>query len=270
MRSARPCARAAAVPLQPGELGQRAADDAAHAVRAVERRIRVLEDDLQRLDGLGRPVGQQAAPGSARRAGSAAGIGRGRGPAGPWRRSTCRCPTRRRGPGSRRATSVSVDVLAAPAVQPPLPKVLARRSHVRAAAVAAVDAPSRPRARPAWRAADAGAALGIVAARLSAAADPPGAAGARCGSARRPARSAAAKAQPRITSPGDGRKPGMRVEPALVLALPAPRQAAQQGHRVGMARGVEDLLASRPPRPACRRRARRPGRTSSRRRRGCG
>jgi len=70
--------------------------------------------------------------------------------------------------------------------------------------------------------------------------------------------------------PGDGRKPGMVVQPVAVLALPASRDAAQQPDRVRVPRAVEGPGGRGPPRPARPRRVRRPGRTSWRSPPGCG
>ena len=61
--------------------------------------------------------------------------------------------------------------------------------------------------------------------------------------------------------PAAGRKPGDRVEAAVVLAPAAARDAAQEADRVRMARLLEHLASPCPPRPARRRRARRRGRT---------
>ena len=87
---------------EPGQAVQRAADEAAHAVAAVERRVGVLEHDLERLHLLARaPAGiagdRDAVEVDLRARGRARSgrAGRGRG----W---SCRCPTRRPGRASRR------------------------------------------------------------------------------------------------------------------------------------------------------------------------
>ena len=92
------------VPAEAGELLQRAEEDPAHRVAAVERRVRVLEDDLERPQ-----VGARALLVAGRKLPAlevCASL-----PSAPRSREACarasssRCRTRRRGPASLRARS---------------------------------------------------------------------------------------------------------------------------------------------------------------------
>ena len=79
-----------------------------------------------------------------------------------------------------------------------------------------------------------------------------------------------AKMQPVMVWPGRRQEAGDGVQPVGVLALPAPRDAAQQPDRVRVPRDRRTPRAPALPRPARPRTARRPGRTSWRSRPGCG
>ena len=92
----------------------------------------------------------------------------------------------------------------------------------------------------------------------------------RRGSGRRRACSGRRTRSPRSRAPRLGMNPGIVSSLPVILAHTAARNAAQEPDGVRMARILAEPSRRRPPRRAGRRRARRRGRTSSRSRRGCG